>query len=560
MKKQLLVILIFSFSLGIAQTFKSKYIKIRVPSYPEKGSVKSLSTISGGIVEKETRALPFTEEEFKNALVFEDKEYSPNADMTFAVKGVSVNGIDISVTKENDNYLVAVIPNAKARIEILLMLKNGQAVHYDFFRVSPRRDINNNPIRETVIIPYSSYKKYFEFGDEDKFWIKPALVEKYLNKRFKEGFLNTDLIPSLLKKYDYGSKVVNNSIFYYVKDKKNNKALKQESKNKITAFQDLLAKTKTLKDLRANKPELEKYAAYWNNLYEKYKDEKKVAWAMLVNLHKLSIIMEDKDKAKKYFDAIVALNTKKAYTSLIKKEYENYINSYSFNHDASGERSYLENFEVDNTLKKVIALDKKRENVNNEKAKEKSHDLKEVIGEVILENGDKLKGRITLLFSESPNQTKDAITLTGGSTAGKLVILDYKNKKGKSKRKKFKYKKVKEVIANNKLYKPVRLESSSLGALVGLMSLSSNNTVLAEEIYFSDKVGIYRDNRNNKFYVKFPKDKKAKNINPKNNFITTISSIFSSCSELDKRINNNEFKENETDLIKMAKFYTESCQ
>lgn len=559
MKKTLLTLLLLVFVTGFSQKQKSKSIEVILPSYPKKLPVKEMKTYTVMFLDKAELALPFSEDEMKQKINLESFSKINNnqpADLTFFAKGVDVDDLYCNIKRSGvrKEYYVDVNLLSSTKISIMLSVK-GEPTQILELPINPLRDLQGNIVPKTITFSFDEADKYLDFKDVDQAKVTPTFVKKYLIEHLGKNYLEKELIPKLKNNYDYGS-VKQHETFYYVKDKKN-KPLKEESKNKIKELgENVFGYINSLEDIRENKSKLDSYNTYWKELLEKYKSKKKVAWAMLMNLHLSALITEDVNLAEDYLSQIIDLNTKSWATSAVKSRFEKFKERYNLNHNDKGERLYASSYEMDSRLimiKKQEAIDEKAlaNNINNEP------------GYITLNNGDKLDGKVTLLFAK-PKQDEQLGTMIelDGQSEGKYVTIKYTNDKGNERTKTYKFKKVKEIVIGDKVFKPINPESDGLDTAVNIMSLSFNNTKFMKELYLSEKLGLYEDLTINQLYIKFKKDKKAKKLDPglNDNFIPTMSELFKSCPTIVEKIKKGELKNNEKDLLVIVKTFSEGCK
>ncbi len=542
-----------------AQKEKSKYVTIPFPSYPTELPVKDLEIYDVIFMDKAQLALPFNKEELDKGIDFESFSKSLNGespDLLFAVNGVSVDDIKSEIKRSaiNKEYSVSLWPKEGAKISVMLLIENKatQLINY------PIKVMKNNEgeiIRETITFSFDDAETYLDFQDVDRAKHSPTLVKKFLKNYLGDNYLKGTFIAKLKERYDYGINKTGVK-FFYIKDKKN-KALKDESLEKINALNTtVFEKTNTLKELRKKKALLEPFNNYCKDLLETYKSSEKAAWGMLVNLNLTAMLVEDVALAEDYMNQIVALDTKTWATNSVKYRFNEFKKNYNQNHNEKGERLYAKEYTMNKTVAKAL------DNIEKDK-KAKARDVNKEPGNVTFIDGEKLEGEVTLLFSRTENKEPGTmIDLDGGNQPGKIGEIWYKNKKGKTRLEYLKVKKVKEIVVGDKVYKPIETEKVKLGKIANALTVKFNNAIFMRELYTSDKIGVYKDERSEaKFHIKFAKDEKAKRLKAiANSFVDTMSELFKSCPSLVEKIKSGTLKNNEKDLVEIAKYFSNECE
>jgi len=546
MKKPLLLLLACCAMSIQAQSLKNENIKVTVPSYAGKPAPESIKTYMGAFAQTEGGVLPFTEEEFQNALNFQGFAKHTDAatapDLMVLLNGISNEDLSITVarSKANKTYSVNILPKNNTALGLLIMA-NGESVHYFPLAIKAKADAQGKLIPETFNFSFDEEEKYLIIQGDEHADASPYLVKEYLKKKLQDSYLTNSLVPSIYKGYDLRA---NNQTenFHYLKDKKV-PSLEEETKGNLLELEKVAASMQTLEELRAGKEQYTPFIEFWKDQLSKYdlsnKTGKKAGWGILVNLHKLSLITEDFTGAKEYLDQAIALGHKKWITSGIKKQYEDTWDRYQLNYDAAtGNRIYVDAYTVDEKMK-TIAKQKAIKDNNISKAE----------GYVVTKSGEKMEGKISLRFSPQGTSVGNVVELSGDTTA-KRVTVTYVNEKGKTKNKIFKCKEVAEIVIDGKRFASVNPKKPFLEQEAVSMSML-NNTMFMQEIYKSDKITLFKDlTTTDAYYFQIVGVKKAE---------MASAEFFESCEVLAAQITNEEYSTSEEDQIKIAKTFAEGC-
>jgi hypothetical protein len=548
MKKPLLALLLIGVTSVYAQSSKSKSIKIPVPDYATDPLPEGTKTYMARFANTEGSVLPFSEEEFGSTLNFQDIEKHTNDDtapnLLFALSGIGINDLDLTISrsKANENYSVSVVPSSTAALKMITIV-NGVNTHYEEFRVLPRGDVQGAVIPEIIDFSFKEEEKYLVKHGDDQAKGTPYFVQEYLKERLGKNYLSRELAPKIYARYDIRT-YVQNEKFYYLKDKKSPE-LEDETKAQVLSLEEVAASFKTITALRAGKDKLAPFKAYWEAQLGKFdlsaKSDKKLAWGILMNLHNLSIMIEDFEAASKYINQATEMEQKKWITKTAKSTSDKRWARYALNYDkASGERIYGNEYVVDPLLAKHAA-----------KEEVKKSNISYAPGHVIKSDGSKMEGKISMRFSKAESSTSGNIVDISGDNTAKRVSVTYVNEKGKTKNKIFKCKEVAEIVVDGKTFESVNPKKPFLQQEALSMSML-NNTVFMQRIFKSDKISMFKDlTVNDKYYFQIPGVKKAE---------VASAEFFSACDTLAKKIDNKEFSNTEEDQIKIAKMYAGGCK
>lgn len=551
MRKTLAVLLFIGTSGIYAQSIKSTSIKVSMPSYAEIPAPEGINTYMGAFANSENAVLPFTEEEFQKSLDFQDfnpyqDDDDSGPDLLFALNGITIYDLDLTISrsKASKTYIVDILPKSSANLGVLTMAK-GESVHYNPIPVTAKVDSEGKSIPVTLNFSFEEEEKYFIDKGEDQVKGTPYLVQEFLRENLGDDFVTKTLAPTLYRVYDIR---VNEELekFYYIKDKKT-AGLEDETKENILSLEKVAAGFNTIEKMRSGKAQIQTFVDYWEGHLAKYdlsnKSGKKVGWGILKNLYNLSLMTENYDAAQKYIDQMIELEEKKWITRATKSSLEKKIASYANNYDIStGERKYADAYEVDVMLKRIEL----------EKAV-KENNIVNAPGHVVLEDGSKMEGKLSMYFAKNKNGSNGNIVDISGDKTAKVVYVKYVNEKGKTKTKAFKCKDVQQVVLKDVIYEPVNpkrpLLDSSEGALTGI---ALNNTIYMKLIHKGSKINLYQDMTGiDQYFFQILGAKKAERVN---------SEYFSGCSSLAQSIENGEFTESKEDQVKIAKAYDQGCK
>ncbi len=539
MKKLLCLLFLFGNFCVYAQNSKAEVVIAYIPSYPEEQTPKGIKTYGAYFTNTENSVLPFSEQEFQSSLNFQDFTLatSDNPDLFFGINGVSADDLNLTISRNKaaETFSVSILPSERnSKIAVITMVR-GVNTHYTEFPIYAERDENQKPIPTIIDFPFKEKEKYLIFSGEDNAKGTSYLVEEYLKRLLGDDYLATTIVPKLYKKYDLRVKESAKK-FYFIKDKKN-KALQEETKEKLASFRETIFNLKTLDKLRAGKELLTPYIDYWKNKLSNCdlsdKTGKKIGWGMLMNLHRASLLIEDFTSAEEYMNQMLELGERKLVTKLARGTLRRQKKEYTRNFDATGKRIYADAYEVDPIIQRI----ENNETVSN-------NDITKASGYIINEKGEKIEGKISIRFSPEPeSQTGGNIVSLDGDTTAKRVTVTYVNEKGKTKNSYYKCKDVKEIHADDRIFESVNPKIP--------LSVSLNNTIFMERVHKTDKVILYKDlTTADDFYFKIKTEKKAQKAS---------SNFFASCSTLAKRIESNEFSNSKEDQIKIADIYTSEC-
>ncbi len=548
MKKPLFYLLMLGITSVSAQSWKNKPIDVPMPSYAKYVSPEGIKDFAAAPVNVVNAGLPFTEEELKAKLSFQ--EFDPVAengdpDLFFGINGVKPSELDINVkrSKKDEVFYITILPTEDAKISVLTLAK-GENTHISDYSVAPNTDTAGKPVAESFEIPFAEIEKYLiikENGDKFKFKGTPYLVHEYLKRVAAKDFLENRLIRDLQKAYDNRVNI-DRKTFYAIKNKKNPE-IEAETKANLVLLEETFKDINTLEKLRANKSELQPFKDFWTAKLADYdassKDGKKVTWGILMNLYRLSMMGEDYEGAKNYADQIVAMDYKKWISKAARSDYRDAFSNYNANFNSSGERNYVTAYKVDPILSKIARKDAA-----------KAQNFKDTPGYVIKKGGERLEGKIAMNFSQEA-QGGSVVSLDGDTTA-KRVFVTYVNAKGKTRTTALKCKEVEEIVVDNRTFEPVNPKKSILNGDDGALGLSLNNTVFMERLYNSDQVKLFKDlTASSEFYFEFPNVKKAQ---------VASEEVFASCGSLAQRIANKEFAKTDEDQKKIAEIYANGCE
>ncbi|WP_299798300.1 hypothetical protein [uncultured Maribacter sp.] len=549
MKKPLLVLFLFGTVTIFAQSTKSKNIKVAIPSYAKKPVPQNVNTYMGAFANTTNAVLPFTEDEFKNALQFQDfTRFSSDTgtpDFLFALNGLSVRDLDLTISrsKANETYSVSIVPKSDAAISVLTML-NGESVHYNRIPVLPKADSQGTIVPVVIDFKFAEEEKYLITNDNDQAKATPYLVQEYLKENLGDNFLTKKLAPILYEDYDIRSNSEFEK-FYFIKDKKT-EGLEDETKAKVLALEETAAAFTNLEQLRAGKEQLQSYRTYWEEKLTNYdlssKSGKKVGWGIVMNLYNVALMQEDFEAASKYINMALETEEKKWITKGKKNAFDKHYASYTLNYDKdSGERIYSEGYTVDPILAKIAKKDAIEGN-----------NINKAPGYVIKDDGEKVEGKISMRFSPQEQEGGNIMDVSGDTTA-KRVTVTYINEKGKTKNSSLKCKEVSEIVIKDRVFEPVNPKKGILKATDGALSgFNLNNTVFMERVHSGTGIKVFKDLTGvDTYYFAIDGVKKAETAN---------AEFFASCTTLSKRIEDGEFSESEEDQVKIAKAYSDECK
>jgi len=549
----LFVLLLLTFNLAIGQKTKNKKITVPEINFPKLSLVKGIDTYSVEVLNKSNESYgAITKGEILSLLdlqSFKVDEESPK--MFFGIKGISHKQLTINTkrSKATKQYTLSISPNLDASIKIISII-NGVSTHYFQIPIVAKKSKEQAVIPEILTISFEDQDYYMDFVGEDRFEVKPALIDKYLVSLYgsKEKLINV-LISKIRKTFDL--RVDREQTTYtFLKDKKKPE-LEEETVNSILALEEDLKDVKSLDDLTEKKEQIKKFQDFWKQKLEmslaEGKSNAKTSWHIAKNLYDTSYLLKDIDAFDSYYQQIVDLDTRKMAMYFLKTDYKHKNESLikHINND-SGEIIYGENYEVNPLLAKIEA--------NNQVAKfSKDNDLNKVEGYIITAEGEKIEGKISLKFSP-PEKTKGNIVNLDASEPGKSLTLFKLNEKGKLKGKNYKTKKIQKFVVNEKTYEPVRIKKD-LGSELDMSDLGLNNSYFMELLYSNEKFKIYKNLTNLGVYqYKGKEDKKAIKLNNKN-----LEAIFGSCENTKKIIEKEDFKYVDDTILNLGKLYSESC-
>ncbi|MEP2057875.1 MAG: hypothetical protein ABJJ05_08720 [Maribacter litoralis] len=549
MKKPLLVLFLFGTVSIFAQSTKSKNIKVAVPSYAKKPVPKNDITYMGAFANRTNAVLPFTEEEYKNALQFQDftrfSSDSGTPDFLFALSGLTVKDLDLTIarSKANETYTVSIVPKKSADINVLTMY-NGESVHYNSIPILPTADSQGKVIPEVITFKFDEEEKYLVTNDNDQAKGTPYLVQEFLKESLGDNFLTKKLVPILYNDYDIRTNAEFEK-FYYIKDKKT-EGLEDETKAKVMAFKEMSAAFTNIDQLRAGKEQLQSFRTYWEEKLANYdlssKSGKKVGWGLLINLYNVALMQEDFEGASKYMKMALETEEKKWVTKGKRNAYNKHYEAYTLNYDEnSGERIYSEGYTPDPILA-TIASNKAAEANNITKAP----------GYVVKNGGEKMEGKISMRFSPKEQEEGNIVDISGDTTA-KRVTVTYVNEKGKTKNASLKCKEVQEIVIEERVFESVNPKKGLLKVGdAGLTGFNLNNNIFMERIYQGEDIKLFKDLTDvDTYYFGIEGQKKVETAN---------AEYFASCPTLAKRIEDGEFASTLEDQIKIAKAYSEECK
>lgn len=555
MKKPIVGIVLLMASFLSAQTFKSERITIPVHNYALYPSTVEMKTYGAEIVEDGESILPFSKEELKEKLRFEEfalfEAETGAPDLFFVINGVGVDDVSVKVFNDDDIYL-KLYPTKNTVIKVIFMA-NGVNTHLMEFPVVAKVNAQKQPIPETFEVRKSEIEKYLVYNDEGEYEGPTSfLIEEYLKRALGKDFLEKDLIPRLQNRYD-NRVALRSEKFYYIKDKKDD-SVEEMTLGKLKELELKSADLDSRAAIVANMEVLENYSSYWDAQLKKLdldsKDGTKLGWAILQNLYNISLIKGDIVSAEAYVGQMENLGYKKWDTSLLRTEFDkikkNFSNNYSLKNGM--ERNYADSYPVDREL--ILFANQKLLAKNN---------IKDVIGHVITKDGEKLEGKISMVFSSKPSENTGNIISLDGDNTGKKVYVKYVNEKGNSKLKTLKCKDVLEISVGDRLFEPVNPKQDALESAANALSFSMNNTVFMEKMYGSDRVKLFKDlTQVGVFYYDFPEEKKAFKVSD-SNFNKMGAEIFNSCANLSQEIGNGAYEMGIDQLIKIGEKFSTEC-
>ena len=361
----LLFVVLFNLQLQ-AQSLKSKGFRVYMPNYAEQLAPRQSETYWAEVVLGPEEVLNFTKDEFQKGLQLEDfkeitGEQSP--DMFFAINGISADDLEVTGTIApiaGDTYSIDISPKDNKSVKLLFYYKEELTQLWQI-PLLPKVDVQGNKIPITINFPEDEKEKYLmlESGRAVPD-ISPYMVEMYLDKKLGESFLSK-IINTIQDIYDNNMVEIYTN-FYFVKDKKN-KALADETKDKLTEMSELSkASLSTLSAVRENKKAIDEHITYWQNLLPNYKDtsDKKIAkirWGILMNLSQLSLMVEDFKNANTYLNQASELDVKSNAVKQSQKDLGKLYSDYMLNYnEATGERKYSKGYEVSTSAKIIRVL------------------------------------------------------------------------------------------------------------------------------------------------------------------------------------------------------------
>ena len=354
MKRYTIILFVFWQFQIQAQSLKTKRIEVPMPDYAEQLAPKNGSSYWAEVTLGADEVLNFTNEEFKKELQLEDFEQITDdqaPDIFFAINGISVDDLHVTGTIApvlGDTYSVNIVTKEDTGVKLLFFYKEELTQLWQI-PVQSETDVRGTQIPVTINFSADEKEKYLDMESSTAVPdISSYTVEKYLDKIMGEYFLQK-ITRTIQEIYDnnVAKEYIN---FYYIKDKKN-KALSKESKERLTTLVELCKSYFTsLKDIRTNKQQMDAQISYWGDLLPIYgdsdKSNRKTRWGILMNLHNLSLMVEDFDNAKGYLDQATDLDVK---STVVKRAQANFSKSYSdylVNYDEeTGERKYSKGYE-----------------------------------------------------------------------------------------------------------------------------------------------------------------------------------------------------------------------
>ena len=489
MRKSLLGLLCIATITLSAQTSRSKNVNAPKANYATILSPKGIDSYYAAFANTEKSVLPFSESQFQSSLNFQSLNRIENSDETpglfFVLNGVKPEDLTTFVnrSKAEELYKVDVYPREQANINVLIMAK-GEPTHYFEIPVTAKYNNEAQKVPTTLTFSFEEEAKYLTIvGDMAK--ITPYFVQEYLNVHFGENVLLDKIVNQLYDSYDIRTDKANQQ-FYFIKNK-NDVETTNASKAKVEELEKLLANIKSIQELRAIKTNLEEFKTYWSSLLENYnlneKEGKKMGWGLLMNLHKIAVLQEDFGSARKYINQALGLEEKKGITKNAKRSFDQLLKMYSLNYNQSnGERKYASAYIVDQQL---LAIAGQKTSSTNKR------DIEKLEGHVVLSNGDKISGKISLSFTaEEP--ANDGMMSLNGDVTGKRVKVYYLNKKGKQKVTSYKCKEIKEIVVDERIFEAVNPKKSVI-TTDGALGLSLNNTVFMERLYKHGTLKLFKD-------------------------------------------------------------------
>lgn len=359
----IILFVLFNFHLQ-AQSLKTKRVNLPMPNYAEQLAPRNGSSYLAEVTLGADEVLNFTNAEFKKELQLEDFEPITDdeaPDLFFAISGIAVDDLKVTGTIApvlGETYSLNIVTKEDTGVKLLFYYKEELTQLWQI-PVQSETDVRGTQIPVTINFSAKEKEKYLNVGSSTAVPdISTYTVEKYLDERMGKYFLQK-IKRTIQELYDNNIATEYLS-FYYVKDKKN-KALAKESKEKVTTLVELCkSHFSSLEDVRTNKQQLDGQITYWNGLLPNYessdKSNKKVKWGILMNLHNLSLSIEDFKNAQTYLDQAADLgiksnNVKQAQSNL-SKSYSNYLANYN---EETGERKYSKGYEK-NPITRILRL------------------------------------------------------------------------------------------------------------------------------------------------------------------------------------------------------------
>ncbi|WP_047246919.1 hypothetical protein [Maribacter thermophilus] len=349
MKYYILLFAFFSFIQSQAQSLKTKGITVTMPNYANQVAPKDVETYWAELVLGTGEVMNFSNDEFKKELQLEGfrKIKGDEApDIFVAVSGISVDVLDVKGTiapADDKTYTIDILPKERASVK-LLFYYNEELTQFWEIPILPKADVRGTKIPTTISFPVKEKEKYLDLeGDPVVPDISAYTIKKYLDIKLGENFLKK--VTGTIKDIYDNHMAKEYQSFYYIKDKKN-KALTNETEEQLNNLVSLCdASFSSIKDLRANKQQINAHLDYWKGLLSDYvspdKKIKKIKWGILMNLYNLSIMTEDFNNAQSYLKKALELDIKSAATKGAKnnllQQYGGYLENYR---EDTGERKF----------------------------------------------------------------------------------------------------------------------------------------------------------------------------------------------------------------------------
>ncbi|MFD0860969.1 hypothetical protein ACFQ1M_02015 [Sungkyunkwania multivorans] len=578
MRKLPTIILLFVSSLALAQTYSSKTVIAKAPSYPKNPLPEEFTTYS--VASLPVRGIDvLSNEAIAATLDFQSFEYVTSGESpTFYV---SLKPSDSHITKNvsiNSDESISYQVKTKMTVKVLVTDPTFKKIIYTRpYKLEDRIENPSSPQQSSLV----NKKKDTDFNYEKKGTISREKAAEYitfsdngkkfrLTDKFLKDILSVQYERLLIKvgedlrnKFDYRL-IDSNEMFFRVK-KVDEEA---ESEVMISELNALFGGVQNIEDYNALGDKLNSLISFHENVASKYspedKKQKKVVWAANYNLAKLYRIKRDYVKAKEYIKEAKALDVKNARTQYEFDAIVREADKYDAFFDENGNRKDIElNYsEVKSTGSGSALADGGEETSREELEK---YNIIAKPGYVLDDKGKKiLEGKITIEFGGT--KTKKVLDMDKGVTVeepstdyAKEVEVRYE-KKGKEKTKTFK---PKDEVAfciseTNDCYEGFKIKQSLLDATA--LSFGSNAKFYLVN-HKTEKVTIYQNLTSDGGYViklnKEDKGHKLKTSMSTLDFNKKLADVLGKCKDLKTRLRDGEFKNTYEDLVKVADMYSE---